>query len=70
MNDLIDTASITNGAIRIMGHDIHSRDVDPIELRKHVGMIFQKYNPFPKSIFENVAYGLRIQGERRKKSAG
>lgn len=67
MNDLIDTAQITEGAIRIMGHDINSRDVDPIELRKHVGMIFQKYNPFPKTIFENVAYGLRIQGERRKK---
>lgn len=67
MNDLIETASITEGEIRILGHDIHKRDVDPIELRKHVGMIFQKYNPFPKSIFENVAYGLRIQGERRKK---
>lgn len=67
MNDLIDTARITEGAIRIMGHDINSRDVDPIELRKHVGMIFQKYNPFPKTIFENVAYGLRIQGERRKR---
>jgi len=67
MNDLIETSSITEGEIRILGHDIHSRDVDPIELRKHVGMIFQKYNPFPKSIFENVAYGLRIQGERRKK---
>ncbi len=67
MNDLIDTARITEGAVRIMGHDINSHDVDPIELRKHVGMIFQKYNPFPKTIFENVAYGLRIQGERRKK---
>ncbi len=67
MNDLIETSCITEGNIRILGHDIHQRDVDPIELRKHVGMIFQKYNPFPKSIFENVAYGLRIQGERRKK---
>lgn len=67
MNDLIETACISGGEIRILGHDIHSKDVDPIELRKHVGMIFQKYNPFPKSIFENVAYGLRIQGERRKK---
>ncbi|NWK57418.1 phosphate ABC transporter ATP-binding protein [Verrucomicrobiaceae bacterium N1E253] len=70
MNDLIETACITEGEIRILGHDIHSRDVDAIELRKHVGMIFQKYNPFPKSIFENVAYGLRIQGERRKKVLG
>lgn len=67
MNDLIDTACITEGEIRILDHNIHSRDVDPIELRKHVGMIFQKYNPFPKSIFENVAYGLRIHGERNKK---
>ena len=67
MNDLIDTTRITEGAIRIMGHDINSHDVDPMELRKHVGMIFQKYNPFPKTIFENVAYGLRIQGERSKR---
>lgn len=67
MNDLIETACITGGSIRILDHDINCRDVDPIELRKHVGMIFQKYNPFPKTIFENVAYGLRIQGERRKK---
>jgi len=67
MNDLIETSCITEGEIRILGHNIHDREVDPIELRKHVGMIFQKYNPFPKSIFENVAYGLRIQGERRKK---
>ena len=67
MNDLIDTACITQGEIRILNQNIHSRDVDAIALRKHVGMIFQKYNPFPKSIFENVAYGLRIQGERNKK---
>ena len=62
MNDLIPTAGITKGAIRIMGTDIHDKEVDEIELRKHVGMVFQKYNPFPKSIYENVAYGLRIQG--------
>ena len=49
-----------------MGEDIHASDVDPIELRKHVGMVFQKYNPFPKSIYENVAYGLRVQGIRKK----
>lgn len=66
MNDLIDTAKITRGAIRILGQDIHAPDVDAIELRKHVGMVFQKYNPFPKSIYDNVAYGLRIQGENRK----
>ena len=66
MNDLIDTAKITRGAIRILGQDIHAPEVDAIELRKHVGMVFQKYNPFPKSIYDNVAYGLRIQGEKSK----
>ena len=66
MNDLIDTAKITQGTIRILGQDIHASDVDPIELRKHVGMVFQKYNPFPKSIYDNVAYGLRIQGITKK----
>lgn len=66
MNDLIETAQITTGNIKIMGQDIHASDVDPMELRKQVGMVFQKYNPFPKSIFENVAYGLRIQGIKNK----
>lgn len=67
MNDLIDTAKVTSGTIQIMGQDIHAADVDPIELRKRVGMVFQKYNPFPKSIFENVSYGPRIQGIKDKK---
>ena len=62
MNDLIPTAAITNGEIRILDTNIYDPAVDVIELRKHVGMVFQKYNPFPKSIYENVAYGLRIQG--------
>lgn len=62
MNDLIPTAEITKGEIRILGTDIYDPNVDVIELRKHVGMVFQKYNPFPKSIYENVAFGLRIQG--------
>ena len=66
MNDLVDTACLTKGQIRILGQDIHAADVDAIELRKHVGMVFQKYNPFPKSIYDNVAYGLRIQGIRNK----
>ena len=66
MNDLVDTSKVTNGQIRIMGQDINAHDVDPIELRKQVGMVFQKYNPFPKSIYENVAYGLRIQGVKNK----
>jgi phosphate transport system ATP-binding protein len=65
MNDLIDTVRI-EGKIRIAGEDIHSADVDVIELRKRVGMVFQKSNPFPKSIYENVAYGLRLQGMRDK----
>lgn len=66
MNDLVETSKVTSGEIRIMGHNINGKDVDPIELRKNVGMVFQKYNPFPKSIYDNVCYGLRIQGERRK----
>jgi phosphate transport system ATP-binding protein len=66
MNDLVESSCVTNGEIRIMGKNIHAKDVSEIELRKNVGMVFQKYNPFPKSIYENVAYGLRIQGEKRK----
>jgi phosphate transport system ATP-binding protein len=66
MNDLVETSCVTNGEIRIMGKNIHAKDVSAIELRKNVGMVFQKYNPFPKSVYENVAYGLRIQGEKRK----
>jgi phosphate transport system ATP-binding protein len=64
MNDVIDGAAITGGQIRIGGTDIYDRRVDVIELRKRVGMVFQKSNPFPRSIFENVAYGLRIAGLR------
>ena len=66
MNDLVDTAKVTSGSISIMGQDIHAPEVDAIELRKQVGMVFQKYNPFPKSIYENVAYGPRIQGENNR----
>ncbi len=66
MNDLVETAKVTKGSISILGQDIHAPSVDAIELRKHVGMVFQKYNPFPKSIFDNVAYGLRIQGIKDK----
>ena len=61
MNDLVDSARIS-GSISIEGKDIYRRGVDVAELRRHVGMVFQKPNPFPKSIYENVAYGLRIQG--------
>ncbi|MCF7969578.1 MAG: phosphate ABC transporter ATP-binding protein PstB [Methylococcaceae bacterium] len=61
MNDLVDSARI-EGKINIEGKDIYQPGVDVAELRRHVGMVFQKPNPFPKSIYENVAYGLRIQG--------
>lgn len=66
MNDLVETSCITSGNITIMEQDIHAKGVSPIELRKQVGMVFQKYNPFPKSIYDNVAYGLRIQGVKKK----
>ncbi len=66
MNDLIDGTVINSGRIRIHDVDINGPDVDAIELRKRVGMVFQKSNPFPKSIYENVIYGLRLQGENRK----
>ncbi|HYY31143.1 MAG TPA: phosphate ABC transporter ATP-binding protein PstB [Chthoniobacterales bacterium] len=62
MNDLIDRARITAGEIRIDGENIHGTGVNVIKLRMRVGMVFQKSNPFPKSIFENIAYGLRIAG--------
>ena len=65
MNDLIDNVRI-DGHIRIAGHDINSREVDVIELRKRVGMVFQRSNPFPKSIYENIAYALRLQGIRKR----
>jgi phosphate transport system ATP-binding protein len=65
MNDLIDSVRI-EGKIEIAGQDIHSPDVDVIELRKRVGMVFQRSNPFPKSIYENVAYGCRLQGMHNK----
>jgi phosphate transport system ATP-binding protein len=63
MNDLVDGVRI-EGAIRIGGTDVHDPSVDVTDLRKRVGMVFQKSNPFPKSIFENVAYGPRILGVR------
>ncbi|NDY96931.1 phosphate ABC transporter ATP-binding protein PstB [Wenzhouxiangella limi] len=67
MNDLIDICKI-DGQIIIDGQDVHSRDVDVAEHRRRVGMVFQKPNPFPKSIFENVAYGLRLQGVSNKRT--
>jgi len=66
MNDLIDATRIERGSIKIRGVDINNLEIDVIELRKRVGMVFQKSNPFPKSIYENIAYGLRLQGMSNK----
>jgi phosphate transport system ATP-binding protein len=63
MNELV-PQSRTEGFVGFKGIDIHAPEVDVIELRKRVGMVFQRPNPFPKSIFENVAYGLRLHGLR------
>jgi phosphate transport system ATP-binding protein len=67
MNDMVDIARIGNGKISIHGVDIHHEDVDVIALRRQVGMVFQKSNPFPKSIYENITYGLQIQGVNNRK---
>ncbi|GMG81748.1 phosphate ABC transporter ATP-binding protein PstB [Paralimibaculum aggregatum] len=61
MNDTIDVCRVT-GDIELDGHDIYAREIDPVQLRARVGMVFQKPNPFPKSIYDNVAYGPRIHG--------
>jgi phosphate transport system ATP-binding protein len=64
MNDLIAGARVT-GRLAFHGHDLYAPDVDPIEVRRRIGMVFQKPNPFPKSIFDNVAFGPRINGRRK-----
>jgi phosphate transport system ATP-binding protein len=61
MHDLTPDAAVT-GELRYMGHDLYAPGVDPVQVRRRIGMVFQKANPFPKSIFENVAYGLRKLG--------
>jgi len=61
MNDLIDNVHVS-GSLKVRGQDINAPAVDVIEVRRRVGMVFQKSNPFPKSIYENVVYGLRIAG--------
>jgi phosphate transport system ATP-binding protein len=66
MNDLIEGARITRGAIHLNGVDINAPEVDVVDLRRRVGMVFQKSNPFPKSIYENVSYGLRISGVNKR----
>ncbi len=62
INDLVDSARVVSGKIKIDGIDLYAPDVDVISLRRNVGMVFQKYNPFPRSIFENAVYGLRVAG--------
>ena len=62
MNDLVEAATI-EGELRFRGTDIYGDDVDPVALRREIGMVFQHPNPFPKSIYDNVAYGLRVQDE-------
>jgi phosphate transport system ATP-binding protein len=64
MNDLVVGARVT-GLVTYHGQDIYARDVDPIEVRRRIGMVFQKPNPFPKSIYDNVAYGPRVTGARK-----
>ncbi len=66
MNDLVDGCNI-DGQILLDDQNIYDKSVDVAELRRRVGMVFQKPNPFPKSIYENVAYGLRIQGIKKKR---
>ncbi len=66
MNDLIEGSSIS-GRVLLEGEDVYARGVDVAALRRRVGMVFQTPNPFPKSIYENVAFGLRIQGINRKR---
>ena len=67
MNDLVDSARV-EGRILLDGNDIYAPSVRVAQLRQRVGMVFQKPNPFPKSIYENVAYGLRLQGVKSRRS--
>ena len=67
MNDTIDACRVS-GEIQIDGEDIYDRSVDPVQLRAKVGLVFQKPNPFPKSIYDNVAYGPKIHGLARTKA--
>lgn len=69
MNDLVEICRI-EGQIDMHGHNIYDKNVDVAALRRRVGMVFQRPNPFPKSIYENVVYGLRLQGVKRQTCAG
>jgi len=61
LNDLIKIFHLT-GRISYHGQNLYAKDIDPVRLRKHIGMVFQRPNPFPKTIYDNVAYGARING--------
>ncbi|OGS21251.1 MAG: phosphate ABC transporter ATP-binding protein [Elusimicrobia bacterium RIFOXYA2_FULL_40_6] len=65
MNDLVAQSKLT-GKIMLDGEDINSQGIDVVDIRRRVGMVFQKPNPFPKTIFENISYGLKINGEKNK----
>lgn len=67
MNDFIENFSI-RGEIIFENQNIYGEEVDPVELRQKIGMVFQRPNPFPKSIFENIAYGLRVQGWKDRRA--
>jgi len=67
MNDLVDNVKVT-GAVMYNGRNVLDADTDVVELRKEIGMVFQKPNPFPKSVYDNVAYGPRVHGMRNKKT--
>ena len=66
MNDLIPNASV-RGRIMYNGENLYDDAIDPVEVRRRIGMVFQKPNPFPKSIFDNIAYGPRLLGVRNRK---
>ena len=63
MNDLIEGCTL-KGSVKFENQDLYTRDVDAVEVRRRIGMVFQKPNPFPKSIYENIAFGARINGFR------
>lgn len=65
MNDLIDGSRV-EGEVVFEGKNIYDPDIDPVEIRRRIGMVFQKPNPFPKSIFNNITYGPRLAGVRKK----
>jgi phosphate transport system ATP-binding protein len=67
MNDLIPTARV-EGHVTYHGQDLYAKEVDPVEVRRQVGMVFQRPNPFPKTIYENVAYGPKVSGVKYSKS--